>query len=152
MTNTPVVDHTSVNHTLDDDNNKQTFPLGSKLYVDVSHDNDMTSIFSALGLFNNTPPLSNTSIQSTDSYSAASTVPFAARAYFEKMECATAGATKAKEKEEFVRILVNGRVMPLNTCGGDKDKWGRCTLGDFVQSLSFARAGGKWDLCFPKNP
>ncbi|KAL8764287.1 MAG: hypothetical protein Q9194_007111 [Teloschistes cf. exilis] len=150
MTNTPVIDHTSVNHTLDDDNSEQTFPLESKLYVDVSHDNDMTSIFSALGLFNNTAPLSNTSIQSTDTtngYSAASTVPFAARAYFEKMGCAVAGATK---KEEFVRILVNGRVMPLKTCGGDA--LGRCPLDSFVQSLSFARAGGKWDLCFPKNP
>lgn len=38
MTNTPVVDHTSVNHTLDDSN--VTFPLGSGhvLYADFSHD------------------------------------------------------------------------------------------------------------------
>ncbi|KAI4240541.1 MAG: hypothetical protein LQ352_007616 [Teloschistes flavicans] len=140
MTNLPVVDHTSVNHTLDD--SEQSFPLGSRLYVDVSHDNDMTGIFSALGLFNGTAALSNTSIQSTETthgYSASYTVPFAARAYFEKMEC-------PGEKEELVRILVNGRVMPLETCGGDA--LGRCTLEKFVQSLSFAREGGKWNLCF----
>ncbi|KAL9578212.1 MAG: hypothetical protein Q9212_005860 [Teloschistes hypoglaucus] len=155
MTNTPVIDHTSVNHTLDnnnDNNNKQTFPLGRKLYVDVSHDNDMTSIFSALGLFNNTQPLSNTSsIQSNtttttnqyNTYSAATTVPFAARAYIEKMSCANPG----HQKEELVRILVNGRVMPLSsTCGGDA--LGRCTLSGFVQSLGFARGGGRWDVCF----
>ncbi|KAI4198251.1 MAG: hypothetical protein LQ350_005413 [Teloschistes chrysophthalmus] len=141
MTDKPVMDHTSVNHTLDDNNNKQTFPLGSKLYVDVSHDNDMTGIFSALGLFNNTLSLSNTSIQSTNQYSAASTVPFAARAYFEKMEC-----PGPNHHEEFVRILLNGRVMPLDTCGGDA--LGRCTLEKFIQSLSFAREGGRWDLCF----
>ncbi|KAL9025322.1 MAG: hypothetical protein Q9196_005829 [Gyalolechia fulgens] len=140
MTGNAVNDHTTVNHTLDDDN--ETFPLGGALYVDVSHDNDMTAIFGALGLYNSTLPLSNTSIPSTrqtNGYSAAWTVPFAGRAYFEKMECQGV-------EEELVRIIVNGRVMPLETCGGDR--LGRCTLSRFVESLSFAAGGGKWDQCF----
>ncbi|KAL9043055.1 MAG: hypothetical protein Q9180_000135 [Flavoplaca navasiana] len=135
-----VTDHTTVNHTLDDSND--TFPLGEALYVDISHDNDMTSIFSALGLYNSTGPLSNTSIQSPDAtggYSAAWTVPFAGRAYFEKMACAGVD-------EELVRIVINNRVVPIERCGADR--LGRCTLAKFVQSMNFATAGGRWDMCF----
>ena len=47
---------------------------------------------------------------------------------------------------EFVRIIVNDRVRPLDTCGGDE--LGRCTLKMFIESLSFARGGGHWDRCF----
>lgn len=142
LTNTPVHDHTSTNHTLDD--SMTTFPVGNQtvLYADFSHDNDMTGIFSAMGLYNETSPLLYTTIQSVHDlrgYSASWTVPFAARAYFEKMSCEGAS-------EEFVRIIVNDRVLPLKTCGGDA--LGRCTLSAFVESLGFAREGGHWDSCF----
>ncbi|KAL8869994.1 MAG: hypothetical protein Q9174_003855 [Haloplaca sp. 1 TL-2023] len=140
MTGEKVNDHTTVNHTLDD--SKGTFPLNEALYVDASHDNDMTAIFAALGLYNATSPLSNTSITTpgeSGGYSAAWTVPFAGRAYFEKMKCGGAS-------EELVRVIVNGRVQPLESCGGDA--LGRCTLPRFIESLSFAAAGGKWDQCF----
>lgn len=142
LTSSPVDDHTSVNHTLDDAN--ATFPIGAghPLFADFSHDNDMTAILSALGLYNATKPLLNTTIEmtpQTNGYSASWTVPFAARAYFEKMACAGVD-------EEFVRVLVNDRVLPLETCGGDA--LGRCTLGRFVESLNFARRGGRWDQCF----
>jgi hypothetical protein len=140
LTNSPVQDHTSTNHTLDD--NPATFPLGRKLYADFSHDNDMTSIFAAMGLYNDTVALSNTTIteaEAAEGYSAAWTVPFAARAYVEKMQCQ--GHT-----EELVRVIVNDRVQPLAQCGGDR--LGRCTLSNFVASLGFARSGGLWDLCF----
>lgn len=142
MTNKPVMDETSVNHTLDD--SQATFPIGHghTLYADFSHDNDMTSHFSAMGLFNTTQQLSNTTLQNvvaTHGYSAAWTVPFAARAYFEKMQC-------GGSSEELVRVLVNDRVIPLQNCGADK--MGRCKLGAWVKSLSFARNGGHWDQCF----
>jgi hypothetical protein len=142
LTNTAVDDHTSTNSTLDD--SRQTFPIGGKtiLYADFSHDNDLTGIFSAMGLYNETAPLLNTTVETvenTNGYSASWTVPFAARAYFEKMCCVGAS-------EEFVRIIVNDRVVPLKTCGGDY--LGRCSLSNFVDSLSFAREGGDWDKCF----
>ena len=142
MTNQPVNDHTSTNITLD--SNATTFPIGQGhvLYADFSHDNDITGIFGALGLYNATMALSNISIETTEQtkgYSASLTVPFAARAYVEKMEC-------QGEDEELVRILVNDRVLPLQTCGGDE--LGRCKLGAFIESLSFARQGGHWDKCF----
>ena len=140
MTGEKVNDRTTVNHTLD--GSETTFPSGEALYVDVSHDNDMTAIFAALGLYNSTAPLSNTSITTTGEtggYSAAWTVPFAGRAYFEKMKCGGGD-------EELVRVIVNGRVQPLESCGGDA--LGRCTLSRFIDSLSFAAVGGKWDQCF----
>jgi hypothetical protein len=142
LTGTPVNDHTSTNHSLD--GSSDTFPIGGKtvLYADFTHDNDLTAIFSAMGLYNETQPLLNQTLENikeTKGYSAAWTVPFAARAYFEKMSC-------AGETEEYVRILVNGRVLPLKMCGGDE--LGRCSLSAFVDSLSFARNGGNWDQCF----
>ena len=142
LTSKPVVDHTSVNQTLDRD--QDTFPLERMLYADFGHDNDMTAVFAALGLYNSTPPLSTEhamTAEQTRGYSAAWTVPFAARAYFEKLQC------KGKH-EEMVRVLVNGRVLPMVSCGGDE--LGRCTLDAFVRSLSFAQAGGHWDQCFKR--
>lgn len=136
----PVVDHTTVNQTLDSD--PATFPLGQTLYADFAHDNSMTSVFAALGLYNSTPPLSDTelmTVEQMNGYSAAWTVPFAARAFFEKMQCEGVD-------EELVRVLVNGRVLPLEMCSSDS--LGRCTLSRFIESLSFARSGGHWDQCF----
>lgn len=142
LTASPVHDCTSTNSTLD--KNPETFPVGgtTALYADFTHDNDLTGIFSALGLYNATRPLLNTTVESikeTNGYSAAWTASFAARAYFEKMSC-------VGEKEELVRILVNDRVIPLDNCG--RDQLGRCKLGRFVESLSFARVGGEWEKCF----
>lgn len=146
LTGRPVVDHTSTNSTLD--SNPATFPVGgsAQLFADFSHDNDMTGIFSAMGLYNastnSPPPLSNTSVetaQQAGGYAASWTVPFAARAYVEKLRC-------FRSREEYVRVIVNDRVQPLKQCGGDE--LGRCTLSRFVESLGFARSGGDWSSCF----
>ena len=133
LTNTPVREGASTNRTLDENNT--TFPLGRQLYADFSHDNDMTAIYSALGLYNTTAALLNTTIveaPQADGYSAAWTASFAARAYFEKMTC-------HRHEEELVRILVNDRVQPLTQCGGDH--LGRCTLSAFIDSLDFVKMG-----------
>jgi hypothetical protein len=140
LTEKPVQDETSSNHTLD--SKPKTFPLHRLLYADFSHDNGMTSVFSALGLYNGTKPLSNTtleSVQQTHGYSASWATPFGARMVVEKMECAGSYG-------ELVRVLVNDRVIPLETCGADH--LGRCQLEKFVKSLSFAQGNGHWDQCF----
>ncbi|GAD91551.1 phytase [Paecilomyces variotii No. 5] len=140
LTRTPVQDHTSTNSTLD--SNPATFPLNATLYADFSHDNGLTPIFFALGLYNGTKPLSTTEVESifqTDGYSAAWSVPYAARSYVEMMTC-------AYEEQPLVRILVNERVIPLHGC--KTDNLGRCTLNEFVDGLSFARSGGNWETCF----
>lgn len=140
LTNTSVEDETSTNHTLD--SSSATFPLDAKLYADFSHDNDMEAIFAAMGLYNATGSLPFTSAQDAEhlhGFSAAWTVPFAARMYVEKMRCDA-------EDEEYIRVLVNNRVVPLPACSADA--LGRCKLGNFVESLSFARGGGLWDKCY----
>ncbi|KAF2764588.1 acid phosphatase [Teratosphaeria nubilosa] len=140
LTNTRVHEGASTNSTLDENN--ATFSLGRKLYADFSHDNDLTAIFSALGLYNTTTLLPNTTLveapQAND-YSAAWTVPFAARAYFEKLQC-------REHRDEMVRVIINDRVLPLAQCKGDED--GLCTLQSFIASLRFARNGGLWSSCF----
>ena len=140
LTNSSVSDHTSTNATLDHD--PITFPLGRSLYADFGHDNDMTSAFAALGLYDQTPKLETErvmSVQEMGGYSASWTVPFAGRAIFEKMQCAGI-------KEEMIRVIVNERTLPLRSCGGDD--LGRCSLNRFVDNLGFARRGGRWDDCF----
>lgn len=141
LTGQPVEDSTSTNTTLDSE--PATFPLGRKLYADFSHDNDMTSIYAAMGLYNETEPLPTAERRGpgkTAGYSASWSVPFAARMYVEKMACG------GEDEEEFVRVLVNDRVIPLQNC--DADELGRCRLSKYVESLDFARSGGHWDLCF----
>ncbi|EEH41663.2 3-phytase A [Paracoccidioides lutzii Pb01] len=142
LTSKPVSDSTSVNHTLDSD--PKTFPLGLPLYADFGHDNTMTSIFTALGIFNDTQPLSNSTVQGpseTKGFSASWIVPFAARAYIEKMECDSTPVAR----EPLVRVVINDRVVPLHGC--KVDSLGRCRLKDFVEGLSYARAGGDWEKC-----
>lgn len=134
--------YTSINHTLDDA--PATFPLGRTVpfFADFSHDNDITAAVSALGLYNTTMQLSNTTLMTeaqTNGYSAAYTVPFAARVYAEKMVC-------PGSPEELVRVLVNDRVVPLQNCGADS--LGRCALSRFVASQSFATSGAKWSQCY----
>jgi Histidine phosphatase superfamily (branch 2) len=140
LTGKPVQDHTCTNSTLDSSNS--TFPLDAKLYADFSHDNDMEAIFAALGLYNETTTLplkSRRDAEHSDGFSATWTVPFGARIYVEKMRCGGV-------EQEYIRVLVNGRVAPLRYCGADE--LGRCALDDFVRSLSFARGGGLWNECF----
>ena len=140
LTSSPVQDRTSVNHTQASDS--ATFPLGRTVYADFSHDNDMTSIFAALGLLEQTPVLSKTdimTIEEMEGYSASRTVPFGGRIVIEKLVC-------DGSQKEMVRMNLNARILPLKTCGGDA--FGRCTLDRFVESLAFARSGGKWDECF----
>lgn len=142
LTGNPVQDQTNTNHTLDSD--PRTFPLGRTLYADFSHDNDMISIFSAMGLYNlsMTPALSKTrqhDAQDLGGFSASWAVPFAARMYVEKMQC-------EDEEEELVRVLINDRVVPLQGC--DADVLGRCRVRTWVESLGFARSNGLWKKCY----
>lgn len=140
LTSEPVLDHTSTNSTLD--SSPETFPLDRKLYADFSHDNNMVSVYSAMGLFNGTSDLPSghkVSPVRSGGYSTSWVVPFAARMYVEKMKCKELG------DEELVRVLLDDRVAKLFGCGADK--LGRCTLKRFVESQTFARSDGHWSEC-----
>ena len=105
----------------------------------------MITMFSAMGLYDSTSPLPTDRLRTaleSHGFGCSWAVPFGARAYIEKMTC-------GDSQTEKVRVLVNDRVIPLNSCG--RDELGQCTLDRFVASLSFAADGGRWDDCFVQS-
>lgn len=138
-----VADDTSTNRSLD--SNPETFPVGDdhRMFADFTHDSDMTSIFFVLNLYPWKPRYDQASMEyfntTSGLYDPSHATPFAARAYFEKMQC-------QGEPEELVRIIVNDKVMPQPACSDGQ--LGRCKLSDFISSLSFATSMGNWADCF----
>ncbi|KAH7923634.1 acid phosphatase [Leucogyrophana mollusca] len=140
LTGMPVEDHTQTNSTLD--SSPDTFPLNRTFYADFSHDNTMIAIYGALGLF---PQSEAPSVSKPDPHRTwimSRLVPFSSRMITEKLQCRFVGETK-----EFVRILVNDAVQPLEFCGAGAD--GLCELDAFVASQTYARSGGAgdWEKC-----
>jgi hypothetical protein len=149
LTVQPVNDQTSTNSTLD--GNLATFPVGgsAQLFADFSHDDPMVSIFSAFGFYTNTstilPTTSLVTAQQAGGFSSAWAVPFSSRMYLEKQSCTTRNKCGKPTTTEYVRVIVNDRVIPLNYCGADA--YGRCKVADFVASLGFATSQGLWSQC-----
>ncbi|KIK96092.1 hypothetical protein PAXRUDRAFT_826324 [Paxillus rubicundulus Ve08.2h10] len=137
----PVQDETQTNHTLD--SSPLTFPLDKTFYADFSHDNQMISIYSALGLFVQAHDLDTKHLDTERTWFDSSMVPFSARLITEKLECKLNG-----RRGEYVRILVNDALQPLEFCGAAGN--GLCTLDNFVNSQHYARNNGEgdWARCF----
>ncbi|KAG1743645.1 histidine phosphatase superfamily [Suillus paluster] len=127
LTGRPVQDNTQTNHTLD--SSPVTFPLDRTFYADFSHDNQMISIYSALGLFIQPHLLDLTHPNPMRTWVDSKLVPFSARMTTEKLECTISG-----EKGEYVRILVNDALQPLPFCGS--------------QQYAKTNGAGDWELCF----
>lgn len=135
LTSTPVHDSTSTNSTLD--SSATTFPLGRQIYADFSHDNPMTSMFSALGLYSGNSLPYNGTIPENRTFRSSRIVPFAGRAYIERWTCSNT---------QYVRIIVNDVTQPLGFCN-DHANDGICTLDAFVKSQTFATNGTSWSQC-----
>ena len=131
LTKTPVRDGTQTNRTLD--GSLSTFPLNRTIYADFSHDNTMVAIFAAIGLFKQPKELDPVHPDPSRIWIASELVPFAARMVTEKVEC------DFESDREFVRIIVNDVLQPLEFCGG---KDGLCELGAFVKSQRYATTNG----------
>ena len=140
LTHRPVSDRTQTNGTLDGDG--ETFPLGRGIYADFSHDNEMVAIYAALGLFRQGRDLDPRRMDEGRTWFASRIVPFGARMVVERLDCGTG---------EYVRVLVNDQVQPLEFCGGEVEE-GVCELGAFVDSQSYARENGQgdWEACVDK--
>ncbi|RDX44136.1 acid phosphatase [Lentinus brumalis] len=158
LTDQPVQDHTTHNSSLE-------FPLGRKIYADFTHENLMIAVYAALGLFNISEPLDPRNLPSDDfsvlfedeasrwnaplshmkekrgerTWVASRMVPFSSRMVTERMTC-----VRHDTEGEYVRILVNDQVQPLEFCGGGKHKM--CKLDDFVRSQGYARRSGDGDF------
>ncbi|KAF5358598.1 hypothetical protein D9758_007734 [Tetrapyrgos nigripes] len=153
LTDSPVKDHTQTNRTLD--SNEETFPLGRGLYADFSHDNQMIAIYSAMGLFPQSSPLPpvppSNKPDPSRTWKVSEMVPFGARMVVERLSCSGssyASASGSTDKDKFVRVLVNDKVMPLAFCGASQE--GSCRLDKFVESQAYARNDGEGDFekCF----
>lgn len=85
-------------------------------------------------------------------------VPFSTSLVVEKLVCtrqvhlqsrdpAAVDDSKSRLKEEYVRMILNEGVVPLDLkeCGRIGVKLGLCRLEDFVRSQSFSQNGGDWD-------
>lgn len=138
MTGQPVQDKTQTNQTLDI--SPVTFPLDHKFYADFSHDNQMVAIYSAIGLFRPDEPPRTDRLDLARKWRISRMTPFSGRMITEKLRCGDDG--------EYVRILVNDAVQPLEFCGANED--GLCALSAFVESQVYARSngGGDWERCF----
>lgn len=132
-----VTDHTRTNVSLDA--SPSTFPNDRSIYADFTSDTQMISIFSALGLFNQSHPLNRTNADSDRTWVTSDIIPFSARMVTERVEC---------DDHIFVRIFVNDALQPLNFCGAGAD--GLCPLEAFVASQGYSRNDGHGDLhkCF----
>ncbi|CAE6359559.1 unnamed protein product [Rhizoctonia solani] len=148
LTNTPVEDHTTTNSTLD--SNPATFPIGSsapRIYADFSSDNNIAMILSALGILRDAkplPPAGPIPSSSTQQFVVSKLVPFAGSTVVEKLSC------PALPAKEYVRIIINDAVIPLNeltSCGKLGATEGLCALEKFVESQAYAMAGGNWTSC-----
>ena len=137
---------TQTNHTLDD--SPITFPLDRTFYTDFSHDNQMISIQSVLGLFVQPHDLNPVWLERKRTWKVSLLVPFSGRMITEKIGCDGSGDRKVGE---YVRVLVNDAVQPLTFCNARGD--GLCTLANFVESRSYARNNGEgdWALCFEEE-
>ncbi|KIJ13340.1 hypothetical protein PAXINDRAFT_170615 [Paxillus involutus ATCC 200175] len=137
----PVEDQTQTNRTLD--TSPVTFPLDRNFYADFSHDNQMVAIYSAIGLFRQDEPPSPWKLDPARTWRISRMTPFSARMITEKLRCDDDG-----EDKEYVRILVNDAVQPLEFCGASEE--GLCEVSAFMESQTYARSNGNgdWDQCF----
>ena len=141
MTDTPVKDQTQTNRTLD--SSPTTFPFGRSIYADFSHDDQITAIISAIGLFRQREFLDPTKPDPERTWHTSAIVPSSGRFVFERLTCSSNGKSEAR-----IRVLAQDQVQPLEFCGADDS--GLCTLNAFVESQSFARDNGNGDFekCF----
>ena len=151
LTDSPVVDHTQTNSTLDSD--KRTFPLRKTFYADFSHDHEIAGVMSAMGLLRDEyegalDPRGPGREGEGRKWRVREMVPFSGRLVVERMTCSNRRPFAQREEGEYVRVLVNDRVMPLEFCEGVSG--GVCRLDRFVESQGYTTRGGDgdWEKCF----
>jgi len=136
------------------------------IYVDFSHDNLIIAVVSAMGLFNQTDGLLDTTKITKDrTWITSDMVPFSGHMTVERLSChssSSLGTSRSirrtarrggydkrrdedqEEKEEYVRIFVNDARQPLQFCGAGGD--GMCKMEEFLRSQEYAMNDGFGDF------
>ncbi|KAG8871404.1 hypothetical protein FRB97_008719 [Tulasnella sp. 331] len=164
------VGNTSVNVTLDD--NASTFPLGQTFYLDMSHDDILVSVITALSVayFKSDLPLTAVPPPSNRAFRLSHLTPFGTRLFTEVIGCNSANPTEkqtattlytptsngydpATATNKFVRMVWNDAVVPLASIEGGACSNGRldglCGLDKFKANLGQATAKANYQYsCF----
>lgn len=161
----------SVNSSLTD--NEDSFPLGMKFYADFTHDKMVLGTLTALSIdyFKHLPNLEKYPPNKHRLFRASNIVPFTARLITEVIGCDSEqpkpekhervryyasqhgyGRDVKDDKYHFVRMKLNGAILPLSTvrggaCEGRPDEL--CRLEKFVKSQEKAKERASYKkACF----
>lgn len=159
LTNTLITSsNTSVNASLD--NNAKDFPLGRPFYLDVSHDDIIISVLTALSMdyFKDAPDVSAYPPKANRSFILSHLTPFGGRLHTEVIGCSSAnpmakanasasyyagqnGYSKDNATHKFIRMRLNSGILPIASirggkCAGRTD--GLCSLSNFEASQADA--------------
>lgn len=135
-----------INTTLD--SSTETFPLNQSLYLDFSHDTNIISVLTAMGLtqFRDDPPLSPTHYPGKHNFTVSHLTPFGARLDMEVIKAprpvrADRGGDGYVEGEglgetKYIHFVLNQRTVPLGfsfpECDASRvDGW--CELETFLE-------------------
>lgn len=141
---------TQVNVTLDE--NPATFPVNQDLYMDFSHDTNIYSILTALGMQQFSDQLSNSSITPNRNVTISHITPFAARVVWEQITAPQPlKATRPTGdnpsmsdyydeggQTQYIHMTISQRTVPLGfsypECGMRDDGW--CEFNTYLNILS----------------
>jgi hypothetical protein len=163
--------HSSVNSSIT--NNHETFPLGMKFYADFTHDKMVLGTLTALSIdyFRQLPDLHTYPPDKDRLFRISKIVPFTARLITEVIGCDSEhpkpekydrvryyasqygyGSDTRSGKYRFIRMKLNGAILPLSSirggaCKGRSDEL--CPLGKFIESQELARKRANYrEACF----
>lgn len=154
---------TNVNETLDE--MEETFPLHQNLYMDFSHDTNIYSILTALGLRQFNDQLSNSSITPGRNVTVSHITPFGARVVLEQITAPRPVKARRPTKlnagmaefyvdgteTKYIHLTISQRTVPLGysypECGIRDDGW--CELDTFMKILGGLLEQAKYEFsCF----
>ncbi|KAJ5730843.1 uncharacterized protein N7483_005351 [Penicillium malachiteum] len=156
----------SINYTYDD--NTKDFPLHQPMYMDMTHDNTIVSVLTALGLeyFNYGPyglPLNATKAPRR-TFHLSDIAPFGAHLDFEVWTCADEGSLETlqpqmyknpdlssePDTQQYIRLVLNNAPVPFDgfaPCNGSVN--GFCPLENFLSHISQLTEEAQYDAaCF----
>ncbi|KAL5364971.1 histidine phosphatase superfamily [Aspergillus floccosus] len=146
----------AINETLDD--NASTFPLDQSLYLDFSHDTDIMSMLTAMGLTQFAQFLPVSGPPADQQLIVSHIVPFAGRFNIEVIKAPQPVLAKRPKETHasvyesghdttYIHMLMNQRTIPLGRslkeCGDRDDGW--CELQTFVNALKENIPKAKFD-------
>jgi hypothetical protein len=147
------------------DNNTTTFPLNQSLYLDFSHDTNIVSVLTALGLRQFATFLPPAEIPGPHDFTVSHITPFGARLDLELIRSPRPvppdrsldlSSYDARNETRYVHLVLNQRTVPLGKSFPECDPArvdGWCELGAFLRVQDGMAAAAEYDrACFGDYP